>query len=164
MSSVQPRCSAGTSVAVPRSAALVDPSAWMRRKSAACARFAISARATLPMLVPAVRVRVITTWIPAPRRSVRSRRETAIVTTDSGVPVVVPRVPPPSLIFRVAEPGPIGSVAVFRERSWPGSTTTVGGGAAASAAAARRTAGASTPDSYLPASGARRGRQYDRPR
>ena len=113
-------------------------------ESAACSRFAIPARATLPMLVPAVRVRVSTTRTRARLRSVFRRSETAIVTTASGVPVVVPRVPPPSLILSVDEPGPIGSVAEFARRSCPGSTTTVGGcsgtpsSASAEKAAARK--------------------------
>src|SRR4051812_11140252 len=34
-----------------------------------------------------------------------------------------PGAPPPSLILRRREPGPIGSVAKFARRSWPGSTT-----------------------------------------
>src|SRR3954471_2447406 len=42
-------------------------------------------------------------------------------TTLSGVPVATPRVPPPSLILRCAEPGPIGSVARFARASCPGS-------------------------------------------
>src|SRR3954454_4778511 len=41
--------------------------------------------------------------------------------TASGVCVTTPRVPPPSLILRRDEPGPIGSVARFARASWPGS-------------------------------------------
>jgi hypothetical protein len=39
----------------------VLPSAWIRRNSAALARLAIRARATLPIDVPLERVRVMTT-------------------------------------------------------------------------------------------------------
>jgi hypothetical protein len=120
MSSVQPGLVAGYSVCVPRSADRVEPSACTRTNRAACARFAIRARATLPMLVPAVRVRVITTRRPARSSSARSFSETASTTCGS------PAVPPPSLIFRSAEPGPIGSVPGFARRSCPGSTTTTG--------------------------------------
>ena len=52
MSSVQPRWKAGYSVCVPRELGSSEPSAWIRRKSAAWARLAIRARAMLPMLVP----------------------------------------------------------------------------------------------------------------
>ena len=82
------------------------------------------ARAMLPMLVAAVRVRVITTVTPARRRRARSRSETSSTSSASRIPVTTPRVPPPSLIFGVADPGPIGSVSAFARRSWPGSITT----------------------------------------
>src|SRR5215208_914746 len=44
-------------------------------------------------------------------------------TTLSGVPVATPRVPPPSLILRVPDPGPMGSVSGFGRASCPGSIT-----------------------------------------
>src|SRR5215208_2760365 len=44
-------------------------------------------------------------------------------TTLSGVPDATPRVPPPSLILRVRDAGPIGSVSGFGRASWPGSMT-----------------------------------------
>jgi hypothetical protein len=65
MSSVQPSRNAGTSVCVPRMPGSPAPSAWMRRKRRAPARFAIRARAMLPMETPAVFVLVITTLTPA---------------------------------------------------------------------------------------------------
>ena len=39
-------------------------------------------------------------------------------------PVTMPVAPPPSLILRVLDPGPIGSVSRFACSSWPGSMTT----------------------------------------
>ena len=96
----------------------------MRRKSAASARFAIRARAMFPMLVAAVRVRVMTTVTPARSSSARSRSPTRRLSSASRRPLTTPLVPPPSLIFRVDEPGPIGSVSAFARRSWPGSMTT----------------------------------------
>ena len=126
------------SVCVQRASLDAAPSAWTRRKSAACARFAIRARATLPMLSPAVRARVITTRTPARRRSVRNLSDTASVRSGSRIPVTTPCVPPPSKIFRVDDPGPFGSVRRFASRSCPGSTTTTG--AAASAVPAKAVA------------------------
>ena len=82
--------------------------------SAAPARFAIRARAMLPMLVPAVRLRVITTRTPARSSNARTRSEIARFSSASVVPETTPRVPPPSLIFSVVEPGPIGSVCEVR--------------------------------------------------
>lgn len=98
---------------VPRTEGLGCPSAWTRRKSAAPARFAIRARATFPMLFPAVVVLVITTSTPARRRSALSRRETSSTRSASRIPVAAPVVPPPSFGFLVREPGPIGSVSAF---------------------------------------------------
>ncbi len=98
----------------------LEPSAWMRRKSAAPARFAIRARAMFPMLVPAVLVRVITTRMPARSSRGRSRAATRMFSSASVNPDTTPCVPPPSLILRVDEPGPIGSVSAFPRRSWPG--------------------------------------------
>ena len=89
----------------------VEPSQWMRTKAAACSRLANWARATFPIETWLVVVRVIATRIPAPLSSAARRFETARLTTASGVCVTTPLVPPPSLIFRVLEPGPIGSVA-----------------------------------------------------
>ena len=95
--------------------------------------FAIRARAMFPMLGPEVLVRVITTRTPAARRRRRSRSETSSVRSGSLIPVTTPCVPPPSLIFRVVEPGPIGSVARFARASCPGSITTTGPPAARAA-------------------------------
>ena len=52
MSSVQPRCHAGTSVETPCSERTGEPSAWMRTISAACARLQNFARAMLPSPSP----------------------------------------------------------------------------------------------------------------
>ena len=71
---------------VPRTLASGCPSACTRRKSAAPARFAIRARAMLPMLLPGVRVRVMTTVTPARRSSVRSRSETSRTRSASRTP------------------------------------------------------------------------------
>src|SRR5829696_5485534 len=56
-----------------------------------------------------------------------------------------PGAPPPSLILRRLEPGPIGSVARFARRSWPGSTRIrVQAGAGAARAPRRRAAGSTS--------------------
>src|SRR5436190_7394734 len=117
----------------------------MRRKRAACARFAIFARAMLPLLRQHVRWRVMMTCRPSARSSVRRRFAMRRTTAASDWPVTTPWVPPPSLIFMTDDPGPIGSVARFGYRLWPGSSTIVtcadaAGAAAASAAAAATTA------------------------
>src|SRR3954469_14312160 len=58
--------------------------------------------------------------------------------------VTTPLVPPPSLILRRDEPGPIGSVARFARASWPGSIAmrVHFAGAAVAAGATRRSAAA----------------------
>ncbi len=64
MSSVQPRCQAGTSVETPCSERSVEPSAWIRTISAACRRLQKRARAMLPLPSPSLivgPVRVIAT-------------------------------------------------------------------------------------------------------
>ena len=90
----------------PAGAPVGEPSAWIRRNSRAPARFAIRARAMFPMLAPAFLVRVITTRTPARSSSGRSRSATRRFSSASVSPETTPRVPPPSLIFRVEEPGP----------------------------------------------------------
>ncbi len=72
-----PLPSAGASVWVPRTADSDDRPRGRGGRARRRARFAIRARATFPMLGPAVRVLVMTTATPARRRSVRSRSETA---------------------------------------------------------------------------------------
>jgi hypothetical protein len=106
MSSVQPRCQAGTSVETPCSAVSGEPSAWIRIISAAWRRLQNCARAMLPPL-PRRKigpVRVIATRYPRASSSARVRFAIARATAAS------PGAPPPSLIFITCEPGPIGSV------------------------------------------------------
>ena len=101
-------------------------------------RLAIRARAMFPMLVPAVLVLVMTTRTPACSSRGRSRSATRRFSSASLSPDTTPWVPPPSLILRVADPGPIGSVAGLARRSWPGSRTTTWGLDRPVAAAGRR--------------------------
>ena len=76
------------------------------------------ARHTLPRLTQHVVVRVILTRMPpAACSSVRSRTATRRFTEASRWPVTTPEVPPPSLILRAAEPGPIGSIPRLAIRS-----------------------------------------------
>src|SRR6476659_9156837 len=98
---------------VPRTEWSVEPSAWMRRKSAACARLAIRALSRLPFETQHVLCRVMITCSPSARSSVRSRNAIRSTTDASDCPVTTPCVPPPSLILSCEEPGPIGSKARF---------------------------------------------------
>ena len=61
-------------------------------------------------------------------------------------PETTPRVPPPSLILRVLEPGPIGSVSEFPRWSWPASITTTGARAASAVGSSTRIAASATTD------------------
>ena len=91
----------------------VDPSAWTLIMSAASRRLQKRARAMFPPCgrVKSSVVRVIATRKPRSRSALRVRFEIASTTEAS------PAVPPPSLIFRMDEPGPIRSVERFGRRA-----------------------------------------------
>ena len=107
--------------------ALVEPSAWIRSIRLASRRLQNFARSTFPPapIVKSPVVRVIATRRSRFRRTARSFKPICRTTAAS------PEAPPPSLIFRYVEPGPIGSVSRFAPfAEWPGSMQTSGAGGA----------------------------------